>query len=182
MCMPKRARPAASDRRSRSGIRSKKQLTEQIKNIFSHNLRGLTKPEHTEEFMQFLETNNALAACLQETWKLGNTIEQHNSNIIINHGPDKKLCRRGSLGVAIVITRHSKQAWEQADSQQLYFGNRIIATRFHMVGANGKTIKLFLVSAYVSTLQLDRPNLMYTLFIQTNYKGALILVKKMKYL
>ena len=98
--------------------------------------------------MQFLETNNAFAACLQETWKLGNTIEQHNSNIIINHGPDKKLCHRGSLGVVIVITRHSKQAWEQAGSQQLYFGNRIIATRFHMDGANGKTIKLFLVSAY----------------------------------
>jgi hypothetical protein len=101
-----------------------------------------------EEEMGFLLSNKAYVACWQETWKIGDTIENHNGNIIINHGPPTKLCRRGSLGVSIVISREAKPAWERAGAQKLYFGLRILATCLHVEQPGGKIAKLFLVSAY----------------------------------
>jgi hypothetical protein len=44
-----------------------------------------SQDEHTEEFNLWFNKLKAFAACLQETWKLGNTTEEHNGMIIINH-------------------------------------------------------------------------------------------------
>ena len=141
MCLGRsRAQMAVSSRHQRNN-EHKNQLTEEILNIYSHNQRGLTKPDHMEELMHFLNSNKAYAACLQETWKLGDNIEEHEGNIIINHGPPTKLCRRGSLGVSIVISRQARDAWERAGAQPLYFGMRIIATRLHVEDKRGKISK-----------------------------------------
>jgi hypothetical protein len=79
---------------------------------------------------------------------VGNTTHENNNTIIINHGPPKKLCKRGSLGVAIVLGPEARRCWEKAGSQQLYFGERILATRLTIEVAREKTKTIFLVSAY----------------------------------
>ncbi len=52
------------------------------------------------------------------------------------------------MGVAIVLSRQARKAWEIAGSGVLYFGLRIIAIRLHIIDPKGKVVKLFLVSAY----------------------------------
>jgi exonuclease III len=95
-----------------------------------------------------MERNGAWAVGLQETWRTGDTIEEHRDYTILNHGPHQKLCNRGSLGVAIALSRDARQAWEKAGSQVLYYGLRIIATRLEMQDTHGKTFNIFLASAY----------------------------------
>jgi hypothetical protein len=127
-----------------------KTLSESFVKIIQHNVRGPQKDEYMEEFIAWFEQLKGYAACLQETWKLGDTTEEHEDSgcVILNHGPPAKLCRRGSLGVAIVIARRARRAWEKAGSQALYFGLRIIATRLHLEDGKGRPVAVYLVSAY----------------------------------
>lgn len=131
--------------------RNKKPFRETIVNIFSKNERGLTKDAHMEETIAWMERHQGYAAGLQETWKLGDTQEQHRNYVIINHGPKEKLCKRGSLGVAIVLGPEARKAWEEAGNQVMYFGPRIIATRLKAPDSKGKHLTLYLVSAYSPT-------------------------------
>jgi hypothetical protein len=111
-------------------------------------MRGLQRDEHVEEFMLWFKKLGLWAACLQETWRLGNTLEQHNDVVIINTGPEHKLCRRGSLGVAVVLSKNAQKAWEDAGSQVLRYGLRVIAVRLTTQDKRGRPIHIFLVSAY----------------------------------
>jgi hypothetical protein len=54
--------------------------------VGTQNMRGLQRDEHVEEFMLWFKKLGLWAACLQETWRLGNTLEQHNDVVIINTG------------------------------------------------------------------------------------------------
>jgi hypothetical protein len=101
-----------------------------------------------EELVAWLERTGVFAGGLQETWKTGKTQEEHRGYVILNHGPVKKLCNRGSLGVAIVLSPEARKGWEEAGARIDYFGPRIIATRLNVLDANGKTLVIFLVSAY----------------------------------
>jgi hypothetical protein len=47
----------------------------------------------------------------------------------------KKTCRRGAQGAAIVLSPEARNAWEEAGSQQLCFGTRIIAKRLKVYDA-----------------------------------------------
>ena len=125
-----------------------KQLIESWIHVLSQNMRGMVRDEHVEEFDSWFKCLKAYAACLQETWKLGNTTEEHDGTLILNHGPPAKLCKRGSLGVAIVLNGKARKDWERAGSIVLYFGMRIIATRLHLTDPKGKVVKLFIASAY----------------------------------
>ena len=142
------AQMGSSDQHLRSNTRDKNKLSELMLNIISHNVRGLVKDQHIEECLAFATKSKAWATCLQETWMVGNTTHEHNNTIIINHGPPKKLCNRGSLGVAIVLGPHARKCWEKAGCQQLYYGERILATRLKIEDARGKPMTMFLVSAY----------------------------------
>jgi exonuclease III len=95
-----------------------------------------------------MERIDAWAVGLQETWRTGDAIEEHRGYTILTHGPKQKLCRRGSLGVAIALGRDARQAWEKAGSQVLFYGPRIIATRLELQDTYGKTFNIFLASAY----------------------------------
>jgi hypothetical protein len=131
--------------------KNKEKLREKTVNIYSKNERGIWKDEQLEESVSWLERNKAFAAGFQETWKLGDTIEEHRGYVILNHGPKKKLCNRGSLGVAIALNGEAQKAWEKAGSQRMYFGLRIIATRLETQDAHGKDVTVFLASAYAPT-------------------------------
>ena len=105
------------------------QLRESSLLILGQNTRGLTKDEHVEEFYLWFKKLQAFAATVQESWRLKDTIEEHDEIILINHGPPEKLCKRGSLGVAIALGKEARKAWEQAGSVILHFGLRILAIR-----------------------------------------------------
>ena len=122
--------------------------SESFVRIFSHNVRGLQKDEYVEEVVGWLRHVQGYVACLQESWRLCDTIEQHKEFLILNHGPLAKLCRRGSLGVTIVLGWKARRDWETAGSQVLHFGLRIMAVRLHSKDGKGKVVKLFVVNAY----------------------------------
>ena len=98
----------------------KKQLRESFVRtirLISHNVRGLQKDEYVEEMLAWIRTlKGVYAACLQETWKLGDTVEENTGCVLLNHGPEVKLCKRGSLGVAILLSPSAQKAWEKAGS------------------------------------------------------------------
>lgn len=124
------------------------QLRETFVRLIQQNVRGIYKDEDMEECALMLTKQKAWAATLQETWKLQDDSLEHGQWLFLTHGPPKKLCKRGSLGVAIVLSRQAQKAYKEAGSRVLYFGLRIIATRLHIKQKRGKTIKIFLVSAY----------------------------------
>ena len=130
----------------------KKQLRESfVRTIrfISHNVRGLQKDEYVEEMLAWIRTlKGVYAACLQETWKLGDTVEENTGFVLLNHGPEVKLCKRGSLGVAILLSPSAQKAWEKAGSQVLHYGRRVIATRLSLSDNEGREVVVFLVSAY----------------------------------
>ena len=82
----------------------KKLLRESNVKFLQHNVRGLQKAEYQEECIAWVRELNGYAACLQETWMLGDTDEELHKYVILNHGPPAKLCRRGSLGVVIALS------------------------------------------------------------------------------
>jgi hypothetical protein len=130
----------------------KKQLRESFVRtirLISHNVRGLQKDEYVEEMLAWIRTlKDVYAACLQETWKLGDTVEENTGFVLLNHGPEVKLCKRGSLGVAILLSPSAQKAWEKAGSQVLHYGRRIIATRLSLTDNEEREVVVFLVSAY----------------------------------
>jgi hypothetical protein len=101
-----------------------------------------------EECLRWLARIKAYASCHQETWKLGTATEQNGDFVILNNGPTAKLCRRGSLGVSIVLSKRAKQAWEDAGCQVHCFGLRVLATRLSVRDKRGVPVTILLVSAY----------------------------------
>ena len=97
-----------------------------------------------------METQDFFAWCLQETWALGDETQQDNDTgyVTIHHGPKEKQNRRGSLGVAIVL---SPEAWKgviDAGNKIDYYGQRIIAISIALKDGKGEIVKLRLISAY----------------------------------
>ena len=111
----------------------KKLLRESNVKFIQHIVRGLqnSKPEYQEKCIAWVRELNGYAACLQETWMLGDTDEELHKYVILNHGPPAKLCKRGSLGVAIMLFPPALQAWVRAGNVRQHFGLRIIAVRLH---------------------------------------------------
>ena len=74
-----------------------------------------------EEIILRMVQHNLWAACLQETWRIGDNTWENDGFTFIQHGFSVKLCKRGALGVAIVLSSESRKAWERAGSKNLYF-------------------------------------------------------------
>jgi hypothetical protein len=126
-----------------------KQLSESFKRILQCNVRGIATDVNMEECALMFKKQRAWAATLQETWIVGNSLQTHNGLLFINHGPPQKLCKRGSLGVSIVLSKDARKAWEQTGSKVLYYGLRIIAIRLKLVSKAGRVgTEIYLVSAY----------------------------------
>lgn len=82
--------------------------------ITSQNVQGF-KLEKEQDLLNNVINNNVFAAALQETWRLGDTElrDPEKGCIIINHAPSERICRRGALGVAIVLSPAAVKAWEK---------------------------------------------------------------------
>ena len=53
-----------------------------------------------------------------------------------------------SSSVAIVLGPEARRAWEKAGSQQIYFGQRIVAARLKTLDPNGRPMNIVLASTY----------------------------------
>jgi hypothetical protein len=116
--------------------------------ILSQNLRGFNENKE-EEFMLRMVQRNIWAACIHETWRIGDNTWKKGGLTFINHGLSVKPCKRGTLGVVIVLSWETRKAWERAGSKILCLGPRILATRLRIHGTSRRRpLTLFLVSAY----------------------------------
>ena len=131
----------------RGGAHSKR-LRELSVNFLSQNVRGLSQTKE-QELVAGMVMKGTFAAMVQETWRTGRTMEVDSRGFaLIHNGLASKVCRRGSLGVAIVLSPLAKRAWEQGGSKVHFFGDRIIAARLQLEGMVGKPLIIVLVSAY----------------------------------
>ena len=116
--------------------------------IYSQNSRGLRPPD-LEEILMLMDKNNIFAWTVQETWMLGSSILQHSEGFVsLHHGPTEKLCRRGSLGVAIFLSPLAWKGAQKAGTKIHYYGDRIIAVSIIIKDGKGKDVKLRIISAY----------------------------------
>ena len=120
--------------------------------IYSQNSRGL-RTDKLEEVMATLMKLGLLAWCLQETWRLKlEQLDHHDTGCLsINHGLEEKVCRRGSLGVMIVLSPRAKAAYERGGCKKKTYGIRILSVLLVMEDEHEKMVKIRLVSAYAPT-------------------------------
>jgi hypothetical protein len=78
--------------------------------IMSQNLRGLSEDKE-EEIILLMVQRNLWAASLQETWRIGDNTWENGGLTFIYHGLSEKPCKRGALGVAIVLSSEARKAW-----------------------------------------------------------------------
>ena len=157
------------------------QLSEPYKRILQNNVRGIVTDQNMEECALMFKKQRAWAGTLQETWITGDSLKDHNGWLFINHGLPEKVCKRGSLGVSIVLSKSARKAWEQTGSKVMYYGPRIIAIRLKLVSKKGIVgTQIYLVSAYApdsgkSQQEKDEYNIQLQLCID-NCKGYELLV------
>ena len=120
--------------------------------IHSQNSRGLPCRK-LEELLATMKEKNIFAWCVQETWRLKlEELDHHDTGCItINHGLQEKDCRRGRLGVMIVLGPLAKAAYERGGCKNKTYGLRIVTVRLVLQDAKDKIIKIKLVSAYAPT-------------------------------
>ena len=121
-----------------------------IESIVSQNVRGLKSDTRLEELFASVGRCKTFAACLQETWQCGNETLENGSYRLIHAGLGaNEQSRRGSQGVAIVLSARGVDSWKAAGSithQDL--GARVVATRLLVHDMNKRDVGVFLVSAY----------------------------------
>jgi hypothetical protein len=131
-------------------------------NIISQNVRGFRLSKECELFNR-IKQRKIYAAVLQETWRCGNTTmkDPESGCVVLNHGPELKPCKRGALGVAVVLSPEAAIAWGRSGNKLVYFGERIICIRIQIEDEFEKTLRLFIVSAYApdsSRPQIEKDN------------------------
>ena len=144
--------PAQASRAAAGTTRGRRSAVKDTVTIYSQNSRGL-RTDKLEEVLATMKEKNIFAWCVQESWRIKmEQLDHHDTGCLsINHGPDEKLCRRGSLGVMIILSPLAKAAYERGGCKKKVYGLRIVSVLLVMEDEKGKTIKLRLVSAYAPT-------------------------------
>ena len=119
--------------------------------ILSQNVRGVKTDTRLDELYEMLLDRKAIAMCIQETWRSDKEIIENNKQMIITSGLDKTLLagKRGSQGVAIVLSEDGVIAWKAAGCEiHTDLGARVMALRLLVKDYQNRDVGLFLVSAY----------------------------------
>ena len=104
-----------------------------------------------EEALTIMRHHLLDAYFMQETWRTVADIDQfkeHHEFYIIEHGLPVKRCRRGSVGLAIVLNERCRAAFQRAGHDSQTFGERILTARLVFRDRTGKEVKFYLVNAY----------------------------------
>jgi len=124
-------------------------LSELSVNFLSQNVRGLT-PSKEQELVAGMAMRGTFATMIKETWRVGKSMEVDTRGFTMLHnGLESKVCKRGLLGVATVLSPMARRDWEQCGSKVAYY-DRIIAARLQIKDMVGKPLIIVLVSAYAS--------------------------------
>ena len=130
---------------------SKRKKSDNSVTIISQNVRGLKSAEKVDELFNIMSARDVFAACLQETWRSGKEMLQHDKYRLIMAGLNAKEMkgRRGSQGVAIALSPKAELAWAAGGSETHDdLGARALAVRLAMKDEKGKELGIFLVAAY----------------------------------
>ena len=125
--------------------------------IVSQNVRGLKSQSRLDELFHVVNTRNILAACVQETWRCGFEIIEHDNCRLITVGlDDNDQSRRGSQGVGIVLSAKGTEAWKAAGSVvHQDFGARVLSVRMLLRDIQKRDVGVYLVSAYAPVGNAD---------------------------
>ncbi|XP_066918828.1 uncharacterized protein [Clytia hemisphaerica] len=119
--------------------------------VLSQNVRGMKNDTRIEILLNIMKKRNAIAMCIQETWRNGIELLENDSFKIISVGLDKNVQHgnRGSQGVAIVLNSDGEAAWK-AGGYEMYtnFGARVMAVRLVLRDHENRDIGVFLISTY----------------------------------
>ncbi len=77
-------------------------------NIMPWNLRGF-REENEKGIILRMVQRNLRAALLQETWRIGDNTWEKCGLTFIHHGLSEKPCKRGALGVAIILISDARK-------------------------------------------------------------------------
>ena len=130
-------------RKKRRNIRTVKFL--------SQNVRGMKKDTRIEILLNVMKERNAIATCIQETWRTGIELLERNSFIIVSNGLEQNAQRgnRGSQGVAIALNPDGEAAWKAGGYEKhMNFGARVLAIRLLLKDHQNRDIGVFLISTY----------------------------------
>ena len=119
--------------------------------MLSQNVRGMKNDTRIDILLNVMKERNAIAMCVQETWRNGNELLEHGSFKIISNGLDNnvQLGKRGSQGVAIVLNPDGEAAWKAGGYvKHTNFGARVVAIRLLLNEHQKRDVGVFLVSAY----------------------------------
>ena len=123
----------------------------------SQNVQGLKSQSRLDELFHIVKTRNILAACVQETWRCGFEIIEHDNCRLITVGLDvNNQSRRGSQGVGIVLSAEGTESWKAAGSVvHQDFGARVLAVRMLLRDVRERDVGVYLVSAYAPVGNAD---------------------------
>ena len=111
-------------------------------------LRGSNNSAKEAQLILRFREMQLWTACLQETWKHGDDMQENGGCTFHGNGLAEKECRRGSHGLAIALSPDTRRAWERAGPKWLAFGPRILATNLLAVGPEKWPLAIVLVGAY----------------------------------
>lgn len=117
--------------------------------FLSQNVRGVKTDARIVELCHVMKKRNAIAACLQETWRKGQEVLDFEQYRLISSGLNEATCRRGSQGVAICLNPDGVDAWNAAGLEtHSDLGPRVLAIRLLLRDKHNRDVGVFLVSAY----------------------------------
>ena len=74
---------------------------------------------------------------LRETWRLNTEADEHHHDdgyVSIHHGPTQRTCRRGSLGIMLVLRPAAVGAYERGGHKRKTYGSRVLAFGLDITG------------------------------------------------
>lgn len=117
--------------------------------FLSQNVRGVKTDTRIVELCRVMKRRNAIAACLQETWRKGQEVLEFDQYYLISSGQKETTCRRGSQGVAICLSPDGVDAWNAAGLEtHSDLGPRVVAIRLLLKDIHKKDVGVFMISAY----------------------------------
>ena len=91
-------------------------------------------------------------AAVQETWMLKTEQLDDQGWLLLTHGPDSKICHRGSHGLMFVLSPQARLAWQAAGAEvETSFGLRIMTMRLKLKDTRGKPFHVKIVNVYALT-------------------------------
>ena len=116
----------------------------------TQNCLGLKTDERLEELFGALSRRRIFAACLQETWRVGEEQRSRNGSLLLTVGLSKdQQSRRGSQGVGFLLSRRAVACWEAGGKvAHLDLGARVAAIRLLVQDEARRELGIHLVSAY----------------------------------